>query len=118
MSLLGTEIKNPLETVSPGGYTNVGTGLPSFITNVITIIFIAGGLYAFFNLMIAGFSYITAAGDTKKIEAATQSINTTLIGLVIMVAAAAITGIVSFVLFGSATAILAPKIMGPGSATP
>lgn len=113
--LLGTEVKNPLQTISGSGYSDVGTGLPTFITNIITIIFVAGGLYAFFNLMIAGFTYITAAGDTKKIEAATLSINTTLIGLVIMVAAAAITGVISFVLFGSATAILSPSIKGPGS---
>lgn len=114
--LLGTEVKNPLDTINPnGGYSDVASGLPSFISNLITIIFIAGGLYAFFNLMIAGFTYITAAGDTKKIEAATLSINTTLIGLVVMVAAAAITGVVSFVLFGSATAILSPTIKGPGS---
>ena len=94
---------------------SVATGLPTLITNVVTIIFAAAGLFAFFNLMIAGFSYITAAGDTKKIEAATASINMSLIGLVIMVAAAAVTGIVSYLLFGSATAILSPSITGPGS---
>ena len=65
--------------------------------------------------MIAGFSYVTSAGDTKKIEAATAQINMSLIGLVVMVAAAAVTGIVSYLLFGSATAILSPKITGPGS---
>lgn len=99
----------------PSGYGSVNTGLPSFITNVITIIFAAAGLFAFFNLMIAGFSYISAAGDTKKIEAATLSINMSLMGLVVMVAAAAVTGVVSFLLFGSATAILSPSITGPGS---
>jgi hypothetical protein len=103
-------IKSPITS-----YGDVGTGLPSFITNVITIIFAAAGLFAFFNLMIAGFSYISAAGDTKKIEAATASINMSLMGLVIMVAAAAITGVVSYLLFGSATAILSPNITGPGS---
>lgn len=108
-STFGT-IKSPIT-----GYSSVGTGLPSFITNVVTVIFAAAGLFAFFNLMIAGFSYITAAGDTKKIEAATYSINMSLIGLVVMVGAAAITGIISYLLFGSATAILSPTITGPGS---
>jgi hypothetical protein len=108
--LLGETIKSPVT-----GYGDVGTGLPSFITNVITIIFAAAGLFAFFNLMIAGFSYISAAGDEKKIMAATQSINMSLMGLVVMVATAAITGIVSYLLFGSATAILSPTIKGPGS---
>lgn len=109
-STFGT-IKSPLT-----GYGSVESslGLPAFISNIITIIFVAAGLFAFFNLMIAGFSYISAAGDIKKIEAATQSINMSLMGLVIMVAAAAITGIVSYLLFGSATAILSPSITGPG----
>ncbi|MBP9670680.1 hypothetical protein KBD75_04750, partial [Candidatus Woesebacteria bacterium] len=80
-----------------------------------TIIFAAAGLFAFFNLMIAGFSYISSAGDEKKIMAATQSINMSLMGLVVMVGAAAVTGIVSYLLFGSATAILSPTIKGPGS---
>ncbi|MFZ2199751.1 MAG: hypothetical protein WAV40_03105 [Microgenomates group bacterium] len=115
--LIGTEVINPLSKFSANGYGNVNTGLPSFISNIITIIFIAGGLYAFFNLMISGFSFITAGGDQKKIDAATQSINMSLMGLVVMVAAAAVTGIVSYVLFGSASAILTPKIIGPGSFT-
>jgi hypothetical protein len=104
-------------TINPPikSYGDVGTGLPTFITNVVTIIFAAAGIFAFFNLMIAGFSYITAGGDQKKIEAATASINMSLLGLVIMVGAAAITAVVSYVLFGSATAILAPNITGPGS---
>lgn len=110
--LLGETIKSPLT-----GYGSVESsmGLSTFISNVVTVIFAAAGLFAFFNFMIAGFSYITAAGDTKKIEAATYSINMSLIGLVVMVAAAAITGVVSYLLFGSATAILSPSISGPGN---
>lgn len=110
-STFGT-IKNPLPASS---YGNVDTGLPLFITNVIKLIFAAAGLFAFFNLLLAGFYYITSGGDSKKIEAASYSINMSLIGLVVMVAAGAITGIVSYLLFGSATAILAPSITGPGS---
>lgn len=109
MSTFG-KIDSPIKA-----YGDVNVGLPSFISNVITIIFAAAGLFAFFNLMIAGFSYVTAGGDEKKIAAATSSINMSLMGLVVMVGAAAITGIVSFLLFGSATAILAPEITGPGS---
>ena len=108
--IVGETIKSPITS-----YGDVNVGLPTFISNVITIIFAAAGLFTFFTLMIAGFSYISAAGDTKKIEAATYSINMSLIGLVVMVAAAAVTGIVSYLLFGSATAILAPNITGPGS---
>lgn len=111
MSTFGT-INSPLTGT---GYGNVDTGLPQFITNVITIIFAAAGLFAFFNLMFAGITYITSNGDQKKLETALNSINMSLIGLVIMVGAAAVTGIISYLLFGSATAILSPKITGPGS---
>ncbi len=108
--LLGEPISNPVTS-----YGDVGTGLPSFITNVVTIIFAAAGIFAFFNLVFAGFTYVTSGGDQKKIEQAQASINMSLLGLIIMVAAAALTGIISFILFGSATAILAPNITGPGS---
>lgn len=107
--IFGT-INNPVTN-----YGDVGTGLPSFISNVITVIFAGAGLYAFFNLMIAGFTYITAAGDEKKIAAAMYSINMSLMGLIIMVGAAAVTGVVSFLLFGDAGAILSPTITGPGT---
>ncbi len=105
-------INNPLPSTS---YGSVNTGLPLFISNVVKVIFAAAGLFAFFNLMYAGFTYITSNGDQKKIEQAISSINMSLIGLIVMVAAAAITGVVSFLLFGSATAILQPSITGPGS---
>lgn len=117
MAVFGN-IENPLNTVSPGGYGGVGSGLPNFISNVVKIIFIAGGLYAFFNLMIAGITYITAAGDKQKIEKALYSINMSLIGLIIMVAASILTGIVSYLLYNDPTAILNPTITGPGSYTP
>lgn len=110
--IVGDTIKSP---VTSYGSVESAYGLSTFISNVVTIIFAAAGLFAFFNFMIAGFSYITAGGDAKKIEAATASINMSLIGLVVMVGAAALTGIVSYLLFGSATAILSPSISGPGS---
>lgn len=114
LGIFGT-IDNPLPA---GSYGGVGTGLPDFIGNVVKIIFIAGGLFAFFNLMIAGITYITAGGDKQKIENALYSINMSLIGLVILVAASIVTGIVSYLLYGSATAILQPSITGPGTYTP
>jgi len=111
-NLLNETIKSP---VTSYGSVESSLGITAFITNIITIIFVVAGLFAFFNLMIAGFTYITSAGDTKKIESATSSINMSLIGLVIMVGAAAVTGIISYLLFGNAAAILSPSISGPGS---
>ena len=108
-------IDNPLTKINSAGYGDVDVGLPLFIGNVVKVIFIAGGLFAFFNLIFAGFTYLTAAGDKQKLEKALSSINMSLVGLIVMIGAGIITGIISFLLFGSPTAILAPTIMGPGT---
>ena len=108
-------IENPLQTLNSSGYGSVESGLPSFISNITTVVLIAGGLYAFFNLMVAGITYITAGGDSKKLEGAVTAINMSLLGLIILVGAVAITGVISYILFGDATLILKPKIFGPGS---
>ena len=109
-SVFGT-IKSPITTA----YGDVSPGLPKFISNVVTVIFAAAGIFVFFNLIFAGFTYITSNGDQKKIENAISSINMSILGLVVMVIAAAVTGVVSYLLFGSATAILSPTINGPGT---
>lgn len=102
-------ITNPLK------YGNVNTGLPTFISNIIQLLVIGAGLFALFNFIFAGYSYLSAAGDTKKIEAALSSINMSILGLLIMASAVIIIGILSFVLFGSPTYILAPNIVGKGT---
>ncbi|MEI6690691.1 MAG: hypothetical protein WCL07_03000 [bacterium] len=108
-------IKNPLENFQSYGSVESANGLTKFISNISSVIIIVGGLYAFFNLLFAGITYITANGDSKKLESAVTNINMSLLGLVVLVGAAAITGVVSFVLFGSPTAILNPQVFGPGS---
>lgn len=119
MATIFNDIKNPLTTINPvGGYGNVNSGLPSFISNILKIIFIGAGIFAFFNFIFAGFLYMSAAGDKQKIEKATLSINMSLLGLIVMVAAGIIIGIISFILFGSASAILHPTIIGPGTYSP
>lgn len=109
------DITNPLGSVGTGSYGEVNTGLPAFVTNVVTMIFVAAGLFVFFNLIFAGFNYMTAGSDKQKLQDALASINMSLLGLTIMVAASIITGIVSYILFRDPTAILNPNIIGPGS---
>ncbi|MFH2019428.1 MAG: hypothetical protein ABII80_02345 [bacterium] len=116
MASIFGEIGNPLKEINPTkGYGELKSGLPSFISNALKIVFIGAGLFAFLNLIFAGFLYMSANGDKQKIEKATMSINMSLMGLIVMVAAGVLTGIISFLLFGSATAILKPTIIGPGT---
>lgn len=113
-SIIGT-VTNPL----PASYQNLGGssgsagGLILFFTNVIRLIFVVAGIYAFLNFIFAGFQYMNAAGDAKALSAAWERIQWTLLGLVILVGSFAITAVLSQLLFGNPTFILNPVIYGP-----
>lgn len=101
-------VTNPL----PGAYKSTG-GFGLFFSNVLRLVFVAAGIYAFINFIIAGFQYMTAAGDAKALSAAWDRIWQTLLGLVILVGSFAITAVLSQLFFGSPTYILNPTISGP-----
>lgn len=89
-------------------------GIIIFASYMIRLITIIAGIFSLFNLIMAGFKYITAANDVKAVETAWQSIYMSLIGLIIIVSSFTITAIISFVLFGDATFILDPQLTGVG----
>lgn len=87
-----------------------GQGLFLFISNVFRLIGIIAGLVLVFQLIMAGFAYISASGDPKKAEAAWTKIWQSLLGIVIVSAAFVIASVV-----GRFTGIdiLNPTIYGP-----
>lgn len=110
-------IDNPLGKSFPlaAGYASVESGLPLLISNIVRLTTIAAGIWMFGNLLTAGFMYLTSSGETEKVNKAWGMIYQSLIGLLIIVGAFAITGVVSQLLFGDVTAILKPTIFGPGT---
>ena len=108
-------ITNPLQEINSNGYGDLRSGgMLDFISNVIKFITIAAGLFAFINLIIAGFTYISAGSDSKKTGEAWSRIYMSLIGLVIIVSSYALAAILGMILFKDANAILRPQIYGPG----
>lgn len=109
--IVGT-VKNPL----PPAYQNL-TGSPGglilFLTNIIRLLFVAAGIFAFVNLIIAGFQYMGAGGDAKQIASAWSRIWQSLLGLIIIVGSFALAALIGLVFFGDAGFILNPKIYGP-----
>jgi hypothetical protein len=77
------------------------------------LLFVAAGIYALFNFLIAGFGYISAGGDSKKLEQAWSRIWQSLLGLVIMVGSFALISLLGYILFGSTFNILSPQVYGP-----
>jgi hypothetical protein len=110
-SLIGT-IANPM----PAGYSSVtGGGLILFLTNILRLIFVVAGIYAFINFILAGFQYMSAAGDAKALSAAWNRIWNSLLGLILVVGSFALAALVSQLIFGNAGYILNPTLYGPGN---
>lgn len=108
-------ITNPLDTISPErSYGSVQEGLPLFLGNIFKTMAVAGGLFALFNLVTAGIDYISSQGDPESITKAQSKIYMSLVGMIIIVASYSLAAIIGKILFGDYSAILAPKIYGPG----
>jgi len=84
-------------------------GLIKILNVSLNLILVVAAVFALFNFIIAGYNYIFAAGDTKKIAEANQKILYTVIGLLIIVLAPLMAIILGVVIFGRWDAILNPQ---------
>jgi hypothetical protein len=109
-SIFGS-VDNPLNKY--GNVADSNGGIILFLTNILRFVFIIAGIYALINFILAGFQYMSAAGDSKALTAAWARIWQTLLGLVIIVASFAIAALVGVIFFGNAGFILNPVIYGP-----
>jgi len=108
-----TDVIGKVTSPLTGEYSTVEGGFGSFLTKIINLVFIAGGLFALINFLLAGWQFINAGGDEKKITDAWNKITNSLIGLVVMAVSFIIISIISYLIFGDATKILSPEITGP-----
>jgi len=100
-----------------GGAFNLaqGKGLIGFASNLIKLVMVLAGIWSFLNIIFAGFNYITQSTNPEAIANANRQIYMSLLGLVIIVGSFALAGIFGWLLFGNASAILVPRIYGPGT---
>ncbi len=68
-------------------FTNVG----QLMSNALGLLFFFAGLLAFLFIVIGGIQWITAGGDAKAASAARDRITAAVVGLLVVVAAFAIT---------------------------
>ncbi len=104
---------NLFGTITPpkalGGKT-AEAGIGGLIQTIIWVLIIGAGVYALFNLILAGYSFMSAGDDTKKVGAAWAQIYQTMIGLAFAAGAFVLAAIFGQLIFGDATFILHPKI--------
>jgi hypothetical protein len=67
------------------------TNLGRLLSNALAVIFFFAGLLAFVFIITGGIQWITAGGDIKAAQAARDRITAAVVGLIVVVAAFAIT---------------------------
>lgn len=88
-------------------------GLVSFLNVILNLLVVVAGLYALFNLIFAGYQFMSAGGDQKNIEAAWGKIWQSLLGLTIVAGSFLLAALFGWLIFGDASAILKPQIFVP-----
>ncbi len=73
-----------LSPISLGGYSNLDTLVGGKVADLINWGTGFAALVAVIFLIVAGYTYITAAGDAEKIEKAGKTITAAIIGLVVV----------------------------------
>lgn len=106
--IVGT-VDNPIK------YGGVQTGLIPFFSNVLRLVFAVAGIYAFINLILAGYGYMSAGGDAKAVSKAWDRIWQTLIGLAIIAGSFVIAALIGYLFFGDPMFMLQPSIYGPNN---
>src|SRR3989344_6101306 len=77
---------DPLPSIAKGVGGAVALGPLILLLNLIfKLAFIAAGLYAFFNLITAGYQFIGAGGDAKAVTAAWNKIQQTFLGIIVII---------------------------------
>jgi len=82
-----------------------GQGLFLLISNLFKLISVVAGLYFVFQMIMAGYLYLSAEGDAKKVLAAQTKVWQSAVGLVIIAAA--------FILAAIAEKFTGLKILNP-----
>lgn len=98
------------ELNTQAGEDGSNIGLLIFISNMIKFASIVAGIWVMFNFIFAGFTYVTASGDSGAYSKIGEKLSLSVTGLLLIVAAYTIAGIIGLLIFGDATYIINPQI--------
>lgn len=103
---------NPFGTINPPVAVSgdPGTGIGNLIQRIIWVLIIGAGIYALFNFILAGYAFLSAGDDPKKVAGAWAKIWQTALGLVVAAAAFVLAAIFGQLIFGRWDFILNPTI--------
>lgn len=91
----------------------VGGGFVGFLNAILRLMIVAGGIWTLINIIVAGYQFISSGGKPESISAAWARIWQSLIGLLFIAGSFVLAAIFGQIIFGDATAIINPKLIGP-----
>lgn len=100
-----------IEKKYPGGIE--GGVIGRFLNWTFQALIIGASVYALFNLILAGYAFMSAGDDPKKMAGAWAKIWQTFLGLAFAAGAYVLAAIIGQLIFGEADFILKPKIPTP-----
>lgn len=114
------QINNPLKVLAPLAvdprYTDqlgAGAGLFILFNNLIKLSIVAAGIFAFINIIMAGYGFL-ASVEPKEINKAWSRIWNAMMGLVFIAGSFVLAAIFGWIIFKDPQALLVPKLFGPG----
>ena len=107
--------QNPFGTIAPPSPLakygdNPAAAIGTLIQYVIWLLIIGAGIYALINLILAGYSFMAAGDDAKKVAGAWAMIWQTMLGLAIAAGSFVLAAIFGQLIFGDPTFILNPQL--------
>jgi len=90
--------------------TEPGSAIGKVIQMVIWVLIIGAGIYALLNFILAGYAFLSAGDDPKKVAGAWAKIWQTALGLLVVAGAFVLAAIFGQLIFGDPKFILNPKI--------
>lgn len=108
-------MNNPFGVVGqPAAVQNLGSisdGGPGKLIQTFIWLLIAGaGIYALFNFILAGYSFLGAGSDAKKVQDAWKKIWQSVLGLAVAAGAITIAALIGKLIFGEFDFLLNPQI--------
>jgi len=82
----------------PTNIADLGEKIALIISTIIGLLSIIAGLWFLFQIIMAGYAYMTAGGDKEKIHQASQKLTQSIIGLVIVILAIFLINLLGYIL--------------------